>query len=157
MKIGLKAGERLFINGAVIRAERKINIELLNDAVFLLEAHVLQPEEATTPLRQLYFILQTMIMDPASSSAVRDMFHLVLGSVKSAFTTREILARLDEIEDLAKSERWFEAMKVVRALYPIETRLMLAEKSKPGEPNERPAPRAAMAARRQNGPLLAVV
>ena len=52
MKIGLKAGERLFINGAVIRAERKTNIELLNDAVFLLEAHVLQPEEATTPLRQ---------------------------------------------------------------------------------------------------------
>ena len=65
MKIGLKAGERLFINGAVIRADKKTNIELMNDAVFLLEAHVLQPEEATTPLRQLYFILQTMIMDPA--------------------------------------------------------------------------------------------
>ncbi|MEP0452135.1 MAG: flagellar biosynthesis repressor FlbT, partial [Roseibium sp.] len=32
MKIGLKAGERLFLNGAVIRAERKTQLELMNDA-----------------------------------------------------------------------------------------------------------------------------
>lgn len=150
MKIGLKAGERLFINGAVIRADKKTNIELMNDAVFLLEAHVLQPEEATTPLRQLYFILQTMIMDPASAKTVQDMFHLVLGSVKSAFSTREILMRLDEVEELAKSERWFEAMKVVRALYPIEANLMLAEKSQggtggKGSRQDRPAPRTTAA------------
>lgn len=159
MKIGLKAGERLFINGAVIRADKKTNIELMNDAVFLLEAHVLQPEEATTPLRQLYFILQTMIMDPASASAVQDMFHLVLGSVKSAFSTREILIRLDEVEELAKSERWFEAMKVVRALYPIEASLMVAEKSQSGQGGkpQRPATRTASASRFQGGLQLAAV
>lgn len=128
MKIGLKAGERLFINGAVIRAERKTNIELLNDAVFLLEAHVLQPEDANTPLRQLYFILQTMIIDPSSAVAAQDMFHVVLASVKAAFSTEEILKRLDEVEELARSERWFEAMKLVRGLYPIEAQVMLAEK-----------------------------
>ncbi|MES0809034.1 flagellar biosynthesis repressor FlbT [Roseibium sp. SCPC15] len=129
MKIGLKAGERLFINGAVIRAERKTNIELLNDAVFLLEAHVLQPEEATTPLRQLYFILQTMIIDPVSARAAQDMFHLVLGSIKSAFSNEEILKRLDDVEELAKTQRWFEAMKVVRGLYPVEAVVMDARQS----------------------------
>lgn len=164
MKIGLKAGERLFINGAVIRADKKTNIELMNDAVFLLEAHVLQPEEATTPLRQLYFILQTMIMDPAAASAVQDMFHLVLGSVKSAFSTREIVVRLDEVEELAKSERWFEAMKLVRALYPIEASVMVAEKSQAGsggkggrqEPQPRPA-RPNTGRRFQGGLQLAAV
>lgn len=159
MKIGLKAGERLFINGAVIRADKKTNIELMNDAVFLLEAHVLQPEEATTPLRQLYFILQTMIMDPASASAVQDMFHLVLGSVKSAFSTREILIRLDDVEELAKSERWFEAMKVVRALYPIEASLIVTEKSRNGQGGkpERAAKQAAGAGRFQGGLQLVAV
>ncbi|GAA0771020.1 flagellar biosynthesis repressor FlbT [Roseibium denhamense] len=127
MKIGLKAGERLFINGAVIRAERKTSIELLNDAVFLLEAHVLQPEDATTPLKQLYFILQTMIIDPAATNAARDMFCVVLDSVKSAFSNQEILDRLDDVSDLVKNERLFEAMKIVRALYPIEARLMAAD------------------------------
>jgi len=133
MKIGLKAGERLFINGAVIRAERKTNIELLNDAVFLLEAHVLQPEDAKTPLRQLYFILQTMIIDPQSAAATQDMFHLVLGSVKAAFSTQEVLSRLDEVEELAKTARWFEAMKIVRSLYPIEAKVMNEKNGKNGE------------------------
>mgnify|MGYP000462917691 CR=1 FL=1 len=171
MKIGLKAGERLYLNGAVIRAERKTNIELLNDAVFLLEAHVLQPEDATTPLRQLYFILQTMIIDPVSAPTVQDMFHLVLGSVKAAFLTREILERLDEVEDLARSERWFEAMKIVRGLYPLEASLMLAEKIQanqtgPGGPAHRvarpaqaaqPTHRAEARQRFQGSPRLAVV
>ena len=56
MQISLKAGERIYINGAVVRVDRKVSIELMNDVVFLLEAHVLQAEETTTPLRQLYFV-----------------------------------------------------------------------------------------------------
>ena len=39
-KIFLKANERIFINGAVIRVDRKVSLELLNDVQFLLENHV---------------------------------------------------------------------------------------------------------------------
>ncbi|KZM48033.1 flagellar biosynthesis repressor FlbT [Labrenzia sp. OB1] len=156
MKIGLKAGERLFLNGAVIRAERKTSIELLNDAVFLLEAHILQPEEATTPLRQLYFILQTVIMDPASAPAVQDMFHLVLTSVRGAFSSKEVLDQLNEVETLAGSERWFEAMKIVRGLYPVEASLMVAEKRNEVQ-SARSVPSASAGNKYRQGPLLAVV
>jgi flagellar protein FlaF len=41
----------------VLRADRKVSIEILNDATFLLEAHVMKVEDASTPLRQLYFII----------------------------------------------------------------------------------------------------
>ncbi len=44
MNITLRAGERFFINGAVIRIDRKASIELLNDVTFLLENHVMQAE-----------------------------------------------------------------------------------------------------------------
>ncbi|WP_299812765.1 flagellar biosynthesis repressor FlbT [uncultured Roseibium sp.] len=156
MKIGLKAGERLFLNGAVIRAERKTSIELLNDAVFLLEAHILQPEDATTPLRQLYFILQTVIMDPASAPTVQDMFHLVLGSVRGAFSSKEVLDQLNEVENLARSERWFEAMKIVRGLYPVEANLMVAEKRNEVQAG-RSVPSVSAGHKYRQGPLLAVV
>ena len=53
LRISLKAGEKIFINGAVLRVDRKVALEFLNDVTFLLENHVLQPEEAKTPLRQL--------------------------------------------------------------------------------------------------------
>jgi flagellar protein FlbT len=57
MHISLRAGEKIYINGAVLRADRKVSIEILNDATFLLEAHVMKVEDASTPLRQLYFII----------------------------------------------------------------------------------------------------
>ena len=42
MNITLRAGERIYINGAVLRVDRKATLELLNDATFLLETHVMQ-------------------------------------------------------------------------------------------------------------------
>jgi flagellar biosynthesis repressor protein FlbT len=44
MNISLRRGERIFINGAVLRVDRKVCLELLNDVTFLLESHVMQAE-----------------------------------------------------------------------------------------------------------------
>ena len=71
MHISLKAGEKLFLNGAVFQVDRKVTLELLNDATFLLESHVMQPEDTTTPLRQLYFVAQSLLVDPANADAAR--------------------------------------------------------------------------------------
>lgn len=57
LKITLRAGERIFVNGGVLRVDRKVSIELMNDVIFLLEQHVMKPEDTTTPLRQLYFMI----------------------------------------------------------------------------------------------------
>ena len=67
MNITLRAGERFFINGAVIRIDRKASIELLNEVTFLLENHVMQAEEAATLVRQIYFAVQIMLMDPTAA------------------------------------------------------------------------------------------
>ena len=64
MKISLRAGERVYINGAVLRVDRKVSLELVNDVMFLLEGQVMQASDATTALRQLYFIVQLMLMNP---------------------------------------------------------------------------------------------
>ncbi|TGR95006.1 flagellar biosynthesis repressor FlbT, partial [bacterium M00.F.Ca.ET.191.01.1.1] len=74
LKISLKPNEKIYINGAVIRVDRKVTIELMNDVQFLLESHVIQADQASSPLRQLYFILQVMLMNPASACEARDMF-----------------------------------------------------------------------------------
>ena len=38
MQISLKPGERLFLNGAVIRVDRRVTVELMNDVAFLWKA-----------------------------------------------------------------------------------------------------------------------
>ena len=60
----MRAGERIYVNGAVLRVDRKVSLELVNDVMFLLEGQVMQASDATTALRQLYFIVQLMLMNP---------------------------------------------------------------------------------------------
>jgi flagellar protein FlbT len=41
LHISLRPGERIYVNGAVLKVDRKVAIEFLNDVTFLLEHHVL--------------------------------------------------------------------------------------------------------------------
>ena len=124
MNITLRAGERLFINGAVIRTDRKATIELLNDATFLLEAHVMQAGDATTPLRQIYFVIQVMLMDPPSAKATADLAQALIAKALGAFDTPEVRVGLRNVIDLIGRSRYFEAMKTIRALYTLEQKEM---------------------------------
>ncbi len=124
MLLKLRAGEKLYINGAVIKVERKATIELLNDATFLLESHVIQPEEAITPLRQLYFVLQTELMGREEAPRARKMFQTMMSDTCAAFGVGAAADGLREAAALAEAGRVFEALKAIRALYPLETGLL---------------------------------
>ena len=120
MNITLRAGERLYLNGAVIRLDRKATIELLNDAAFLLENHVIQASDATTPLRQIYFVLQVMLMDPSSARSTTELLNALIDKALCAFETPEIKTGLKAIAGSIARSRQFEAMKSLRALYRLE-------------------------------------
>ncbi|MGO9007077.1 MAG: flagellar biosynthesis repressor FlbT [Beijerinckiaceae bacterium] len=120
MHISLRAGERFYINGAVLRVDRKVSFELLNDATFLLDAHVMRVEDVTTPLRQLYFIVQIMLMNPADTPAAREMFDQALCTNKIRFGDPAILAGLESAERLIIENRKFDALKAIRKLLPLE-------------------------------------
>jgi len=120
MNITLRAGERIYINGAVLRVDRKATLELMNDATFLLETHVMQAEEATTPLRQIYFVVQVMLMDPASARTTVQLAASLIAKALEAFEDRQIRQGLDNVLELIGRTRYFEAMKQIRTLYPLE-------------------------------------
>jgi flagellar protein FlbT len=124
MHISLRSGEKIYLNGAVIRVDRKVSIEILNDVTFLLEAHVLQPEDTTTPLRQLYFVVQTMLIDPVSADHARDMFKQSIGLMLEAYANPQIVAGLRSVESLVEQDRRFEALKTIRTLFPAEAAIL---------------------------------
>jgi flagellar protein FlbT len=124
MHLSLRAGERIFINGAVLRADRKVTIELLNDATFLLENHVLQVEDATTPLRQLYFVVQAVLIDPASAERALAVFRDLHSATISAFSNEEIILGLKNVAELVDASRPFDALKVIRSLFPLESAVL---------------------------------
>jgi flagellar protein FlbT len=139
IQISLKPGERIFINGAVLRVDRKVTIELLNDVTFLLENHVMQVEEAVTPLRQLYFIVQTMLIDPGTTESAKTLFASTYGLLMTTFTNPEILAGLAVVNNLIEADRPFDALKNIRVLLPLEDQVLAsrkAHKSSSGEKRE---------------------
>lgn len=119
MNISLRRGERIFINGGVIRVDRKVCLELLNDMTFLLENHVMQAEDASTPLKRLYFAIQTTLMTPndceAAMQLCRDLL-ASLGALKEPRLAGGLALTVRHIDE----GRMFDALKSVRALFPIE-------------------------------------
>jgi flagellar protein FlbT len=124
MHISLRTGERLFLNGAVVRVDRKVTLELLNDATFLLENHVLQVEDTTTPLRQLYFAVQAMLMDPQNAAAGRALFEAMAADMRRVMKAPRLLAGLDEAISLVTAGRPFQALKTLRALFDEEAAIL---------------------------------
>lgn len=124
LRISLKSGERIFINGAVLRVDRKVALEFLNDVTFLLENHVLQPEDATTPLRQLYFIAQMILINPDGKEQSTALFRKSVSMLLNCFENEEILAELKRVDGLVASGRAFDALKAIRGLYPTEDRIL---------------------------------
>lgn len=118
--VSLKAGERVFVNGAVIRAGSKVSLEFLNDVTFLLEQHVMRPESTTTPLRQLYFIVQTMLMDPAAADSTRMVFDASYELLAEAVETPELKEGLAAVSRYVGAGRIFEALRTLRNLYAVE-------------------------------------
>ena len=123
MHITLRANEKIFINGAVLKVDRKTSIELMNDAVFLLEAHVIHERDATTPLRQLYYIIQLMLMEPGERAENKAMFHQQIAAMQAVYDEPTILEGLVKVNAMVFKARHFEALKMIRSLLPAEDRL----------------------------------
>jgi flagellar protein FlbT len=131
MKVSLRPGERIFINGAVLRVDRKVSIEFLNDVTFLLENHVMQAEAATTPLRQLYFIVQTMVIDPSSQELSKELFETSSRLLLAAFENQQVRDGLLLVGNCVETGRYYDALKTLRRLFAIEDTIL--GRSDPGD------------------------
>jgi flagellar protein FlbT len=124
MKISLRAGERVYINGAVLRVDRKVSLELVNDVMFLLEGQIMQASDATTALRQLYFMVQLMLMNPTDIRDALALYAQHHSALVAVCESREMLAGLATVDEMVDATRYYEALKRIRALFPVEQAIL---------------------------------
>lgn len=124
MHITLRPGERLYLNGAVLRADRKVSLELMNDATFILEAHVMHADKAKTPTRQLYFIVQMMLMDPRDTTVPRSLFDEMVARMLTTYEDDSVRVALTKAIQLVAATRYFDALKILRAVFDRDDALM---------------------------------
>lgn len=127
MLVHLKRGEKLYVNGAVLRVDRRTSLEFLNDVNFLLENHVMQAEDANTPARQLYFVVQTMLMDPVNAGMTAELYKHLVHRVRQAMKNETMHEILTSADLKVLDGRYYDALKLIRSAYAVEAGLLLAD------------------------------
>ncbi len=120
LQFHLKAGSRLFVNGAVLKVDRKVAVEFLNDVNFLLEHHVMQPDQATTPLKQIYYVIQLMMMEREGTEGHRATLDKNLFEMAETSENEIIREGLSVVRQHVAKEGYFHALKVLRGLFDHE-------------------------------------
>jgi flagellar protein FlbT len=90
----------------------------------------MQPQNASTPLRQLYFITQVILMNPGEADDARDMFRKSLPLLLATFSDEQIKASLKYVDQLVSEGHVYDALKVIRGLYPIEAEILRTRQEK---------------------------
>jgi flagellar protein FlbT len=65
LRISLRNGEPVIVNGAVLRAVGRTDLVLENEATILRGREVMKPQDADSPAKQLYFACMMAYIDPA--------------------------------------------------------------------------------------------
>lgn len=85
LKITLRDGEKMVINGAVVRSVGRTEIHVENQASILRSRELMSPEEATTPARKLYFATMMAYIQPEQTEMYQDDILVLLGELLDAF------------------------------------------------------------------------
>lgn len=64
LRISLRDGEKVVINGAVIRASGRTDLAIESKVTILRGREIMSPAEASTPARALYFHTMMAYLDP---------------------------------------------------------------------------------------------
>jgi flagellar protein FlbT len=113
----LRQGEVMIVNGAPIRFRTKSRIELTAKARFLFGKQIMQPDQADSPARRIYFALQSAYIGNDGEreqglAAARDLVAAFQDATTSALA-REILS---QALAAAESDDCYRALKLARRI-----------------------------------------
>lgn len=121
LKLSLKPGEKFVLNGAVVQnGDRRTTLVLQNKASVLREKDIMQPEEAVTPARRIYFPMMMMYLDDNGSGRYYDEFAQRLTEFMGVIGNPAVLADCVTISKHAMSREYYKALMLCRKLIEYE-------------------------------------
>ncbi len=120
LKITLKPQEKMILGGAVISNGNNAGCQLIieNEVPILREKDILSENDADTPCRRLYFIIQLMYIDEGNPAIhQKNYWSLVKELIKAAPST---VGLIDHISEEIVSGRCYQALKLARKLIDYE-------------------------------------
>ena len=121
LKLSLKPQEKFVLNGAVLtNGDKRTSLVLQNKACVLREKDLMQPEDASTPARRIYFPIMMMYLDPDLSEDYYDEFALRMTEFMGAIRNRGALASCVDISRDVMRGAYYKALMTCKKLFEFE-------------------------------------
>ncbi|MFQ5564097.1 MAG: flagellar biosynthesis repressor FlbT [Parvularculaceae bacterium] len=121
LKLSLKPGERVAINGAVIvNGDRRSSIVVENKASVLREQDIMQPEDADTPAKRIYLPIMLMYLDARVETDMRAEYSKRLMEFAEAITDKKALDDCLKLAAHVANGDYYKALVACRDLMAFE-------------------------------------
>jgi flagellar protein FlbT len=89
LRISLKDGEKMVVNGAVLRSVGRTDLSIENNAAILRGRDLMTPDEANTPARRLYFACMMAYIDQGDIVSHQDNIVRLVSELMEALQSPE--------------------------------------------------------------------
>jgi flagellar protein FlbT len=121
LKLSLKPGEKFVLNGAVVQnGDRRGVLVLQNKASVLREKDIMQPDEATTPARRIYFPVMMMYLDEANAERQYEEFATRLTEFMGVVRNPDVLSDCIAVSKHVMAREYYKALMLSRKLIEYE-------------------------------------
>ncbi len=120
--IDLKPQEKILIGEAVItNSSQRTRLHIAGDAPIIRQKDIMQEEDADTPCKGIYFIIQCMYISPDPKD-YHDRYFLAVNEVQKASPSSSIFFM--QINEQIMDGAYYKAMKVAKQLIDHERELL---------------------------------
>jgi flagellar protein FlbT len=125
LKLKLGANERLVVNGAVlVNGAYRTTIVVRNYAHIMREKDVLQVEDANTPTKRVYLLVQSMLMMPPPPPEIVSAYRLAHGQLMGCFARQQDIDLLEDVDRLVEEGDYYKALTRLHPLIAYEAVLL---------------------------------
>lgn len=119
LKITLKANERMIIGGAVVtNGSSRSDLVIENNVPVLRERDILSEQEATSPCRRVYFVIQLMYVDEKNIAEHHRLYWELVREVLAAAPSTKGL--IDNMNEHILAGNHYQALKLAKQLIDFE-------------------------------------
>ena len=130
--IRLRPHEKVLVNGAILEnGEKRAKFRVRSqDAHILRLRDALHPEDASTPVKRLYYTAQLAVTgDLDEDEAVKQLVN-ELQAVYDALIDDVCRSLIDQARNQVRSREFYPAMRTLKQLFPYEQKLLLYARAK---------------------------
>jgi flagellar protein FlbT len=121
LRISLRDGEKMIVNGAVLRSVGRTDLSIENAASILRGRDLMTPEEANTPARRLYFACMMAYVDLGELSEHQDDIIRLVGELMDALQSPEAKSVCISFAQKVATSQFYKALADCRWLINYET------------------------------------